>query len=64
MELRDYIILGLLILCVYLYFQVKKNKDILSDIYKNSGYLEKKYERLEMDQMNHKLFKLIFNETP
>lgn len=65
MEFRDFIITLLIITCFYLYVQLKKYKNTLSDIYKNSSYLEKKYEKLEIDQMSDKLnphlFKNILN---
>lgn len=65
MEFRDYAIALLLITCVYFFLQLKKSKKALSDINKNTSYLEKKYEKLEIEQMNDKLnphlFKNILN---
>jgi len=65
MEVRDYIIFILCFICVFFYYQLKKYKAQLHEHHKKTSYLEKKNERLELDQMSDKLnphlFKNILN---
>lgn len=65
MEIRDFIILILFLLCIFFFFQLKKYKTKLDLHHRKTNYLEKKNERLEFEQMSDKLnphlFKNILN---
>lgn len=65
MGFKDYIILLLLVAVAYFWFQMRKYKQMIDDYNKSTGYLERKYESIEMDnidaRLNQHLFKNVLN---
>lgn len=65
MGFKDYFILLLFVAIIYLWFQIRKYKQIISDHQKSTGYLERKYETIELEnidtRLNPHLFKNILN---
>ena len=65
MGFKDYVILLLLVAVAYFWFQMRKYKQMIDDYNKSTGYLERKYESIEMDnidaRLNQHLFKNVLN---
>ncbi len=65
MGFKDYLIVLLLIGLAYLWFQMRKYKQMIDDYHKSTGYLERKYEAIELEnidtRLNPHLFKNILN---
>lgn len=65
MGFKDYLIVLLLIGLAYLWFQMRKYKQMIEDYHKSTGYLERKYEAIELEnidtRLNPHLFKNILN---
>lgn len=65
MGFKDYIILLLIVAVAYFWFQMRKYKQMIDDYNKSTGYLERKYESIEMDnidtRLNQHLFKNVLN---
>lgn len=65
MGFKDYCILLLIAGICYLWFQMRKYKQMIEDYHKSTGYLERKYETIELEnidtRLNPHLFKNILN---
>src|SRR5690606_39420851 len=65
MGFKDYIILALIVAVGYFWFRMRKYKQTIDDYHKSTGYLERKYETIELEnidtRLNPHLFKNILN---
>ena len=65
MGFKDYIILLLIVAVAYFWFRMRKYKQTIDDYHKSTGYLERKYENIELEnidtRLNQHLFKNVLN---
>lgn len=65
MGFKDYIILLLIVAVGYFWFRMRKYKQTIDDYNKSTGYLERKYETIELEnidtRLNQHLFKNVLN---
>ncbi len=65
MGFKDYLILLLIVAVCYFWFQMRKYRQMIEDYHKSTGYLERKYETIELEnidtRLNPHLFKNILN---
>lgn len=65
MGFKDYIILALIVAVGYFWFRMRKYKQTIDDYHKSTGYLERKYENIELEnidtRLNQHLFKNVLN---
>lgn len=65
MGFRDYLIILLILVAFYFWMQMRKYKEMIEDHQKSAGYLERKYENIELEnidtRLNPHLFKNILN---
>lgn len=65
MGFKDYIILALIVAVGYFWFRMRKYKQTIDDYHKSTGYLERKYETIELEnidtRLNQHLFKNVLN---
>ena len=65
MGFKDYIILALIVAVAYFWFRMRKYKQTIDDYHKSTGYLERKYETIELEnidtRLNQHLFKNVLN---
>lgn len=65
MVFKDYFILLLIIGCGYLWYRMRHYKHMIEDYHKSTGYKERKYEKIELEnidmRLNPHLFKNILN---
>ena len=65
MGFKDYLILLLIAVVCYLWFQMRKYRQMIEDYHRSTGYLERKYETIELEnidtRLNPHLFKNILN---
>ena len=65
MGFKDYVILALIIAVGYFWFRMRKYKQTIDDYNKSTGYLERKYETIELEnidtRLNQHLFKNVLN---
>ncbi|SFN07964.1 GHKL domain-containing protein [Paenimyroides ummariense] len=65
MGFKEYIILLLIVAVGYFWFRMRKYKQTIDDYHKSTGYLERKYENIELEnidtRLNQHLFKNVLN---
>lgn len=65
MGFRDYLIILFILVAFYFWMQMRKYKEMIEDHQKSAGYLERKYENIELEnidtRLNPHLFKNILN---
>ena len=65
MGFKDYIILVLIVAIGYFWFRMRKYKQTIEDYNKSTSYLERKYETIELEnidtRLNQHLFKNVLN---
>ncbi len=65
MGFKDYIILLLIVAVAYFWFRMRKYQQMIDDFHKSTGYMERKYENIELEnidtRLNQHLFKNVLN---
>lgn len=65
MVVKDYLIILLIGAVIYFWFMMRKYKQMIDDYNKSTGYLQRKYENIELEnidaRLNQHLFKNVLN---
>lgn len=65
MAFKDYVILLLIVAVFFFWYKMRQYKKMIEDYNKSTGYLERKYENIELDnidtRLNQHLFKNVLN---
>ncbi len=65
MVFKDYVILLLIVAVFFFWYKMREYKKMIEDYNKSTGYLERKYENIELDnidtRLNQHLFKNVLN---
>ncbi|RRA92330.1 histidine kinase [Paenimyroides viscosum] len=65
MVFKDYVILLLIVAVFFFWYKIRQYKKMIEDYNKSTGYMERKYENIELDnidtRLNQHLFKNVLN---